>query len=315
MTGARKERRPFIAAFLSLVVAGLGQLYNGQFRRAAVLFALESLLAVLALIAWSFFISVQGITAVCLMLLASLCIKGFSVVDAFTGARRMGMMELKRYNRWYIYLAISLVPMGFSELVKYPTASYSIPSASMHPTLLTGDYVRVNKYAYTDRAPERGDIAVFWKPGQEQVEYLARIVGLPGDRIQMIGGVLHINAKPVARERIEDFESPRQYYGRETAMQYVETLPNGREHRILEAQGDSGRLDSMDEVVVPEGHYFAMGDNRDNSADSRTTGFIPEENLIGRAEILFFSVEYEFAWWRVWNWPSTIRFERIGRKL
>ncbi len=314
MTGDRKERRPFDAAFLSLVVVGLGQLYNGQFRRAVVLYALVILLAAVMIVAPLFFVSLQGIVAFYLAALVALCIKVFSIADAFVGARRIGMMELKRYNRWYIYLAIFLAPMGLLEVFEYPATSYSIPSGSMRPTLLTGDYVRVNPYAYSDRTPERGDIAVFRKPGGEEAEYIMRIVGLPGDRIQMIAGVLHINAKPVMRERIEDFEFTGYFGGRESAAQYAETLPNGRKHRILETQGDSGQLDSTGEQTVPEGHYFAMGDNRDNSADSRVIGFVPAENLIGRAEILFFSVENEFAWWRVWRWPSTIRFDRIGTK-
>lgn len=315
MTGDRKERGPFVAAFLSFVLVGLGQLYNGQLRRAVVLYALALLLAAVTIAGTLAITFLQGIVAFYLIVLAALGIKLFAVVDAFIGARRIGMMEMKRYNRWYVYLAIFLASMGFSELFEYPAASYSIPSGGMHPTLLTGDYVRVNKYAYSDRTPERGDIAVFWKPGQEKVEYIKRIVGLPGDRIQMIAGVLHINAKPVTRERIEDFEFTHPYGSWVSAPQYVETLPNGRKHRILEANGDSGQLDSTEEKTVPEGHFFAMGDNRDNSADSRVIGVVPVENLVGRAEILFFSVENEFAWWRVWRWPSTIRFERIGSKV
>lgn len=312
MTEDRKERSPLAAAFLSLVVVGLGQLYNGQHRRAVVLYVLSILLAALALTAWSFFVSLQGIVAFYLVLLAALCVKAFSIFDAYSGARRIGVLELKRYNRWYIYLAIFLVPAGISEFFEYPVASYSIPSGAMRPTLLTGDYVRVRKFSDTDRTPERGDIAVFWKPGQENIEYIKRIVGLPGDRIQMIGGVLHIDAKPVTREQIEDFEFTDRYYGPELSAQYVETLPNSRAHRILEAQGDTGQLDATKEYTVPEGHFFALGDNRDNSADSRVIGFVPAENLIGRAKILFFSVDHEFSWWRVWRWPSTIRFERIG---
>ena len=113
----------------------------------------------------------------------------------------------------------------------------------------------------------------------------------------MLKGILHINGEAVERERIEDFSEA---YGRKVT-QYIETLPNGHKHRILETRGDEGRSDNTDEVTVPAGHYFAMGDNRDNSADSRVIGFVPAENMVGRAEILFFSTDGSAALWEVWK--------------
>ncbi|UCH73140.1 MAG: signal peptidase I [Rhodospirillales bacterium] len=181
---------------------------------------------------------------------------------------------------------------------------FNIPSSSMYPTLLIGDYLFVSKYSYGysrysfpfglvpfkgriwESPVERGDVAVFRNPQDLSQDYIKRIVGLPGDRIQVKNGILHINGEPVRRQRIEDYELRP---GR-LVPQYLETLPNGRVHRIVEEKGDSGYSDTTREFVVPEGHYFAMGDNRDNSADSRAIGYIPAENLIGRAEILFFSL-------------------------
>jgi signal peptidase I len=204
---------------------------------------------------------------------------------------------------------------------------FNIPSGSMKPTLLEGDYLFVSKYSYGysrysfpfgfppfdgriwEGEPERGDVAVFRKPPEDEVDYIKRIVGLPGDRIQVVEGILHINGQAVRRERIEDFVDE---YGRRIA-QFEETLPNGRTHRILETRGDSGRLDNTEVFVVPEAHYFAMGDNRDNSSDSRTSGvsFVPAENLIGRAEILFFSTDGSASIWEVWKWPFAIRYGRL----
>ena len=201
---------------------------------------------------------------------------------------------------------------------------FNIPSGSMKPTLLVGDYLFVSKYTYGysrysfpfgfppfsgriwESPVERGDVAVFRKPPENEIDYIKRIVGLPGDRIQILDGILHINGDAVNRERVEDFIDDNGL----KITQYVETLPNGRKHRILEAK-DNGRSDNTDEVTVPEGQYFAMGDNRDNSADSRVIGFIPAENLVGRAEILFFSTDGSAALWEFWRWPFAVRYSRL----
>jgi signal peptidase I len=202
---------------------------------------------------------------------------------------------------------------------------FNIPSGSMYPTLMVGDYLFVSKYSYGygrysfpfalipfdgriwEDPVERGDVAVFRNPRDIKTDYIKRIIGLPGDRIQVKKGILHINGEPVKRVRIEDYEmSP----GR-LLPQYLETLPNGRVHRIVEEHGDTYGADDTREFFVPEGHYFAMGDNRDNSADSRVIGPVPAENFIGRAEILFFSTDGTARWWEVWKWPFAIRYSRF----
>ncbi len=200
-------------------------------------------------------------------------------------------------------LLLALIGLAVIGLRFVAFQPFSIPSSSMYPTLMVGDYLFVSKYSYGysrhsfpfglvrfegrvwESPVERGDVAVFRNPTELSEDYIKRIVGLPGDRIQVAKGILHINGAPVERERIEDYElSP----GR-MVPQYLETLPNGRVHRIIETQGDTSGFDRTREYTVPPGHYFAMGDNRDNSADSRVIGPVPAENLIGRAEVLFFS--------------------------
>ncbi len=208
---------------------------------------------------------------------------------------------------------------------------FNIPSGSMKPTLLVGDYLFVSKFSYgysnyalgfgTDldlfegrlfgREPRRGDVAVFRKPTDTSTDFIKRIVGLPGDRVQMIGGVLHINGTPAELRETPPFldegcgdavPTPR----------LVETLPNGVSHPVLDTS-DAHRYDDTPPVEVPEGHYFLMGDNRDRSNDSRapSVGFVPYENLIGRAEFLFFSVDRCGGLFEPWTWPASIRWDRI----
>ena len=205
---------------------------------------------------------------------------------------------------------------------------FNIPSGSMIPTLLVGDYLFVSKYSYGysyhslplsppifsgrlfAEKPKRGDIAGFKLPSDNDTDYIKRVIGLPGDHIMMRRGRLYI--KNFVDERAGA-----------TYPQYIETLPNGRKHRILEIYGDAGPLDNTREYVVPPNHYFMMGDNRDNSEDSRVlpsmdsrwVGYVPFENFVGRAEIIFFSTNGTAAWWQFWRWIPAMRFSRFFHVL
>lgn len=234
-----------------------------------------------------------------------------------------GLVENIKTILWAVLIAITIRTVAFEP--------FNIPSGSMIPTLLIGDYLFVSKYSYGYsrfslpygldlfpgrifyRQPDRGDVAVFKLPTDGKTDYIKRIVGLPGDTIQVIGGVLNINGQPVKREKIAD---DVEQIGTSTMrrIQYIETLPNGKRHRIREEKGDDGMLDNTPPYVVPAGHFFAMGDNRDNSQDSRVlseVGFIPAENLVGRAEILFFSTDGSARWFEIWKWPTAIRYGRL----
>jgi signal peptidase I len=207
---------------------------------------------------------------------------------------------------------------------------FNIPSGSMEETLLVGDYLFVSKFSYGfshyslpwspplfsgriwSASPKRGDVVVFRLPKDDSIDYIKRLIGLPHDRIQMINGVLHINGQPVKRERLDDYVGPDDY-GRTTHLQrWRETLPNGVSY-IARYSEEGGPQDNTQVYEVPDGHYFMMGDNRDNSTDSRfldDVGYVPFENLIGRAQIIFFSVEGTHAW-EVWTWPWTVRLNRL----
>ena len=220
-----------------------------------------------------------------------------------------------------------VLALGFRSLLFEP---FNIPSGSMVPTLLVGDYLFVSKYSYGysrysfpfgmapfdgrvfQTSPERGDVAVFRQPQNESVAFIKRIVGLPGDRIQVTDGILRINNVAVNRVR-KGFATASDGYNVIRFAVYQETLPNGKSYLIQE-RSDDDVLDNTNVFLVPEGHYFMMGDNRDNSRDSRTTsvGMVPAENLIGRAERLFFSHNNSAHLWEIWKWPFAIRYGRLG---
>lgn len=210
---------------------------------------------------------------------------------------------------------------------------FNIPSKSMQPTLLVGDFIVVSKFSYGysrhslpfslhlfdgrifSRQPQRGDVVVFKVPTDNRTDYIKRLIGLPGDHVRIEHRVLTINGVPVKRQAVEDYVDRDPRTGSTIRhLQYIETLPNGRSHIIIEDAGPEVAADNTEEYVVPPGHYFMMGDNRDNSEDSRfltAVGYVPEENLVGRAEIIFLSTSQAGQPWQFWLWPSDLRWRRL----
>jgi signal peptidase I len=245
-------------------------------------------------------------------------------------------------------------------------APFTIPSGSMLPSLLIGDYLFVAKWPYgysrysfpfgivqfdgriMESLPERGDIVVFRYPGQRNEDFVKRVIALPGDTVELRGGAVVLNGQPLGRERIADFVMPvsenspcRPRPGTETRLtiapdgtracaypRYRETLPGGRSFEVLDQANVPGTRSVADEVesgadnvtpfMVPEGHVFVMGDNRDDSLDGRFptaiggVGMLPIENIQGRAMINFFSTDGSAEWLLPWTWFTAARWDRIG---
>ena len=211
---------------------------------------------------------------------------------------------------------------------------FNIPSGSMKDTLLIGDYLFVSKFSYgyskysfpfgafgafdgrlLSGAPERGDVVVFKLPRDNETDYIKRVIGLPGDKIQVRDGQLFINGKGVPKVANGTFLDTGSFGRQQEIPRYVETLPNGVQYEVLDAVR-RGDFDNTSVYEVPAGHYFMMGDNRDRSLDSRASyqvGFVPHENLVGRAEIIFFSADENWSLFKPWTWPTSIRWSRFFR--
>jgi signal peptidase I len=265
--------------------------------------------------------------------------------DAASGKERE-----TRGGTFRFILLLLLFAWAFRSLVVAP---FSIPSGSMLPTLYIGDYVMVAKWPYgysrfsfpfgfpafegriLERAPKRGDVVVFRHPS-ENSDLIKRVIGLPGDSIELREGMLVLNGKPITRQALPRFKlpvsanTPCKVVPPATAMvertgggavcvypAYRETLPGGPSYTVLD-QVDRGPADNRPPVTVPDGHVFLMGDNRDDSLDSRFSptaggvGFVPIERLVGRAMMTFWSTDGSASYWKPWTWFSALRSERIG---
>jgi signal peptidase I len=237
----------------------------------------------------------------------------------------------KFYETWtFLILVCVVVPIVLRSFVFTP---FHIPSGSMKSGLLVGDYIFVSKSAYgysrysmplaprlwEDRIffeePARGDVIVFRLPSNPSIDYIKRLVGLPGDTIQVKRGVLFINGKALPREDLGWWEEKDERGRAHRYRQFKETMPEGKSYIVLD-DAPNGPLDDTDVYTVPAAHYFFMGDNRDNSQDSRVismVGYVPAENLVGKAKRVFVSADAPF--YIIWKWLANIRTDRFWQAI
>jgi len=208
---------------------------------------------------------------------------------------------------------------------------FHIPSGSMKSNLLVGDYLFVSKFTYGysrysfpfgfpifegrifEDKPQRGDIVVFRLPRNPRIDYIKRIIGLPGDTVQVKEGIVYVNGKALPREPLDTYTDDENPFDVKSIPRLHETLPEGKIITILKERFNSG-VDNTIVYKVPEGKYFMMGDNRDNSRDSRflsEVGYVPEENIVGRAEFIFFSTDGSAAWLNPFSWFTAMRYDRL----
>ncbi|MEO7813820.1 MAG: signal peptidase I [Sphingomicrobium sp.] len=235
-------------------------------------------------------------------------------------------------------------------LRSFIVAPFSIPSGSMLPTMAIGDYLFVSKWPYgfsrysfplqfpsfegrvLGQLPERGDVVIFKRPDARGADWVKRVIGLPGDSVSVSGGTVYLNGKPIARQSVGAVTLPtspnspcrsapgaylQQSRGTCDYPAYRETLPGGRSYLTFD-QVQGGPGDNRATVAVPAGRLFLMGDNRDDSLDSRFSlaeggiGLVPVDRLVGRAAYAFWSTDGSASYWQPWTWISALRFKRIG---
>jgi signal peptidase I len=257
-----RKRRPVLAAFLSLITPGLGQLYNAQTGKALAFYMCTLLfypIVSLTSIAFHF-------NGAVFLLLAILCFLAVVLCDAAFSARRLKQVKMRGYNKWYVYLAVFLVhviaiaPIMESVLFPRPVKAYRIPSGAMKPTLQIGDHIIATLTPHANYIPQRGDIAIFKFPKDLSKDFIKRVIGLPGEEIEVRDKKVLINGR--------ELHDP---WGVHTDPSIVD------------------RRDRFGPVVIPSGHYFVMGDNREHSYDSRYWGFVDALYIKGNALYIYWA--------------------------
>ncbi len=243
-------------------------------------------------------------------------------------------MSKNKNNSFFGNIKSILIAIFIALLIRsFIFEPFNIPSGSMKPNLLVGDFIFVSKYSYGfskhslpfsiplipgkifSNTPERGDVVVFKTPENNRTDYIKRVIGLPGDKIEIKNGIIFINGSEILRKKLNDFIDTDNKTTKKRVRMYNEYFFN-KEINILDIT-DNGIADNTQLFNVPENHFFVMGDNRDNSQDSRfmsTVGFIPYENLVGKAQFIFFSLE-NARFLQIWKWPNSIRYKRIFQKI
>ena len=277
-----KKRNPFIAAFLSLITPGLGSFYNSSNNLFYLFF--------ISFIFFNYLITINNIYVFLAGIFLGILLWIFSILHSFFQARKIKEIELGKLKKFYIYLIPIIIVFTsniyFSSNTKF--TSFHIPAKSMQPTLLVGDYVFFDKNYYLKNEVKYGDLVVF--KTKDNVDFVKRVIGMPGDNVQISEGKILLNNVLIKKIKTDDFIEEDMLGNIERTRKYKEKLFNV-EYEVLDLM-DNGIVDNTNIYSVPEGHYFVMGDNRDNSLDSRfidKIGFVPEDKILHRANFIYWA--------------------------
>ncbi|MBN1589642.1 MAG: signal peptidase I [Pirellulales bacterium] len=297
-----RKRSPWIAALLSVFCTGLGHIYCGRIVMGLGLFAAST-----AFVPFQTSLLLFGYSAVLVFItvvlgLVSIVVSLYAVISSFVLARRLGAdYRLKEYNHPIVYLAFFLIvgfiaPTSAAQVLRENVAeAFSIAANSMAPNFLKGDLVLADKQAYRNGPPQRGDVIVFRNPMDRKMNYIKRVVGLPGDRVEVREGVVYLDGKPLPQKRAtSSIMGPAEL---PEGAELFEEHGGDRAYLIAKHRGPS-EVPDFAETEVPPGHVFVLGDNRDRSLDSRRFGCVPIGDIKGRATFLY--------------WPAG-RWSRFGR--
>ena len=243
-------------------------------------------------------------------------------------------MQTNNKNTFYSNVKSVSIAVFIALLIRsFIAEPFNIPSGSMKPNLLVGDFIFVSKWSYGysrhslpfslgwsdnkffSKKPNRGDVVVFKTPEDNRTDYIKRVIGLPGDKLRIFNGQIILNNELIIRKRVDDFIDNDNNTSLKRNRKYIEYFDNFQ-IEVLDIM-DNGIVDNTKLYEVPEGHFFVMGDNRDNSQDSRfdnIIGYVPFENLVGKARFIFFSLENS-RFFQIWKWPKSIRLERLFQTI
>lgn len=280
-----KNRKPWLAGILTILTIGLGHLYAGEARKGLVFYLAQGILLVIFV---PLLFVRPSLVILFLLIVFSLSYLIYSLIDAVKIARKNKVSyQLKKYNKWYIYVACWVIaafiiqPVIETSIKKYIIQAYKIPSGTMTPTLLPGDHILVDKFIYKNHEPQRGDLIIFPFPEDPTTTFVKRLIGLEGDKIEIRDKQLYINDEKYTEHYIVHIDS-------------------------IIMPPEKGPRDNFGPVVVPDGNYFVMGDNRDNSYDSRFFKFVDKKTVEGKVKSIYWSWDKETLKFR-WN--------RIGKSV
>ena len=280
------KRSYLIGLIFSVICPGLGHIYSGKLKLGLFIFLLITTLSAIH------FTGVLNSSATTYILFVGIIVLAMTatIIHCLLTIKKNRTISLNSYNKWYVYLLAFIVSTTINLFIPKSYETFHIPSEAMAPTLQIGDYV----YAEYDFEVNRGDIIVFKYPNDPAINYVKRVIAMPGDEVEIINKVVYVNNNPISTTslQINNIENLVSEKFHKYNFQLLESETFKSKHKIL-LDKDNSNMTNFEKVTVPKDNYFVLGDNRDFSADSRIWGFVPKENLIARPKFIYFSKKLE----------------------